>query len=99
MVKYRIRAALMALTLLSGCASYAHDNLKQDQVWCQQGDKVACERLPQRQAEANLETAKNNETAGNVALGLLLLPILALAVVAAAQPPQPDVVVICRWRC
>jgi hypothetical protein len=100
-VKRRIRAALMALTLLSGCATSAHKALDQDVTWCQQGDKVACERIPASQAAANQESAQNTDTAGKIALGLLLLPIVALAAVAAAEPPQPTYVVVpaCRWRC
>jgi hypothetical protein len=102
-MKRRLCAALTALALLSGCSNAAQQAYSNDNAACNAGDKAACERLPADQIAWNQEQASNaqkSDTAGKIAIGVLLLPILALAVVAAAQPQQPDIVIVrCRWGC
>lgn len=95
---FMLIAALGLTVPLNGCANSG------TRAWvagleasCRGGDRQACAQLPAAQAQASQETSENTE---NVALGLLLVPLVFLAAVAASRPPPPDEVIIvrrCRW--
>lgn len=98
---HRLSASLMALVLMSGCASASSlKALEDDKRGCQLGDQHACYSIPFDQATVDESKAENTKTAVTVAAIAVLLPLIILGAAAAAQQPNYVVVARCRgWYC
>ena len=89
-------ASVMGAGSLEGCASaVTRDRVTSLDLACKSGRTGACAELPAAQAQESHEAQEN---AGKVALGVILIPLLVLAVAAGASMQPPTEVIVVRPR-
>lgn len=97
-VKFGALCLAMALQLTACASSETQNNLRFAKEACAAGNRHQCRNVPSWERQSELEA---NENMNNVALGVLLVPLIAAAAIVGAaeyEPPEREYHTRCRSR-